>query len=255
MSQQQSKSTLDGLPKQFIQSLRVLFDILDHGSTGQVKFVDIENRWDEQGVHGLPKGVIESLRKVTPQSGYLTFERFVAGLKIALLRSRKENQSQSPLKNDKEIQRYGNDSSKRGTGTAPSSSKTGYSHRSFGLTTAAVRPNNVTTPFKTTSLPQLSNDYHVPLETGYNLEAKYSGNNTSDQNFSNKNGIANALESWRKDRLARSNERVGDNYNDRDMRRIHSAPSVGAENRGSGDGKSSVEQNGKLYNQPISESL
>lgn len=38
----------------------------------------------------MPKGVLECLRKVTPASGLLSFERFVAGLKICLLRSRAE---------------------------------------------------------------------------------------------------------------------------------------------------------------------
>lgn len=47
---------------------------------------DLENFWSEEGLSGLPKGVIESLRKVTPTSGLLSFERFCAGLKICLLR-------------------------------------------------------------------------------------------------------------------------------------------------------------------------
>jgi hypothetical protein len=47
---------------------------------------DLENFWSEEGLAGLPKGVIESLRKVTPSSGLLSFERFCAGLKICLLR-------------------------------------------------------------------------------------------------------------------------------------------------------------------------
>jgi hypothetical protein len=46
----------------------------------------LENFWSEEGLAGLPKGVIESLRKVTPPSGLLSFERFCAGLKICLLR-------------------------------------------------------------------------------------------------------------------------------------------------------------------------
>ena len=48
--------------------------------------LDLETFWSEEGLSGLPKGVIESLRKVTPSSGLLSFERFCAGLKICLLR-------------------------------------------------------------------------------------------------------------------------------------------------------------------------
>ncbi|XP_060069771.1 suppressor APC domain-containing protein 2-like [Ylistrum balloti] len=81
-------NSIEGLPKQFVKSLRVLFDILDEQRCGYVRFVDIESRWHEEGVQGLPSGVIEALRKVTPQNGYLSFDRFVAGLKLAMLTSR-----------------------------------------------------------------------------------------------------------------------------------------------------------------------
>uniref|UniRef100_T1IY66 EF-hand domain-containing protein n=1 Tax=Strigamia maritima TaxID=126957 RepID=T1IY66_STRMM len=85
------KSPLDDLPKQFVAAMRTLFDIMDDKKTGYVKFSDIHNRWQEDNIKGLPKGVIESLRKVTPQNGLLSFERFCAGLKICLLRNRSEN--------------------------------------------------------------------------------------------------------------------------------------------------------------------
>ncbi|OWF42656.1 suppressor APC domain-containing protein 2-like [Mizuhopecten yessoensis] len=81
-------NSIEGLPKQFVKSLRVLFDILDEQRCGYVRFVDIESRWHEEGVKGLPSGVIEALRKVTPHNGYLSFDRFVAGLKLAMLTSR-----------------------------------------------------------------------------------------------------------------------------------------------------------------------
>lgn len=83
--------TLEGLPKQFVAALRTLFDILDEKGIGFVKFSDIENRWQDDGTKGLPKGVIESLRKVTPPNGLLSFERFCAGLKICLLRNQMES--------------------------------------------------------------------------------------------------------------------------------------------------------------------
>lgn len=58
-------------------------------------FSDIEARWQEDSATDLPKGVIESLRKVTPTNGLLTFERFCAGLKICLLRSQMESRNKS----------------------------------------------------------------------------------------------------------------------------------------------------------------
>ncbi|XP_014247982.1 suppressor APC domain-containing protein 2 [Cimex lectularius] len=83
--------TLEGLPKQFVDALRTLFDILDEKQVGFVKLTDIEHRWQDDGTKGLPKGVIESLRKVTPPNGLLSFERFCAGLKICLLRNQVES--------------------------------------------------------------------------------------------------------------------------------------------------------------------
>lgn len=38
----------------------------------------------------MPKGIVASLKKVTTADGYLTFERFCAGLKIAILRHESE---------------------------------------------------------------------------------------------------------------------------------------------------------------------
>lgn len=90
------RSTLESVPKQFVASLRVLFDILDEDKTGFVKLGDIETRWKDEGVNGLPVGVVEALRKVTPPSGKLSFERFVAGLKIALLRTKVSDDPRKP---------------------------------------------------------------------------------------------------------------------------------------------------------------
>ena len=92
----QHQSTLDGMPKQFVSSLKVLFDILDEEKSGLVRFSDIESRWKDGEVSGLPNGVVEALKKVTPASGKLTFERFVAGLKIALLRNKGNPTGNSP---------------------------------------------------------------------------------------------------------------------------------------------------------------
>lgn len=76
-----------GLPPPFIAAMKKLFDILDTDNTGRVCFVDIASNWSpDEHDSRLPPGVIPSLKKVTTADGYLTFERFCAGLKIAILR-------------------------------------------------------------------------------------------------------------------------------------------------------------------------
>lgn len=86
-----SSNSTEGLPKQFVTSLRILFDILDEDRSGYVRLRDIESRWHEEGVSGLPSGVIDSLRKVAPKNGRLTFENFVTGLKLSLLKNTEAN--------------------------------------------------------------------------------------------------------------------------------------------------------------------
>ncbi|XP_050539960.1 suppressor APC domain-containing protein 2 [Daktulosphaira vitifoliae] len=83
--------TTEGLPAKFVHSMRTLFDILDDKRTGFVKFSEIETRWQDDGTKGLPKGVLDSLRKVTPPNGLLSFDRFCTGLKMCLLRNQMEN--------------------------------------------------------------------------------------------------------------------------------------------------------------------
>jgi len=80
------------LPREFLRYLRTLFDILDEKGSGFVRLVDIESRWNKQGSNGLSEGVIESLRKVTPKNGLLSFERLCTGMKLALkTQSRTQN--------------------------------------------------------------------------------------------------------------------------------------------------------------------
>ncbi|NWU44699.1 SAPC2 protein, partial [Hylia prasina] len=74
----------DGLPRVFLQSLRTLFDILDDRRRGYVHLREIESRWRGTEAQELPAGVMEGLRQAAPASGYLTFERFVLGLRAAL---------------------------------------------------------------------------------------------------------------------------------------------------------------------------
>ncbi|XP_067417569.1 suppressor APC domain-containing protein 2 [Emydura macquarii macquarii] len=75
----------EGLPRAFLQSLRTLFDILDDRRRGYVHLREIESRWQGAEARELPPGVLEGLRQAAPASGYLTFERFVLGLRAALL--------------------------------------------------------------------------------------------------------------------------------------------------------------------------
>lgn len=165
-------NSIEGLPKQFIKSLRVLFDILDEQRCGYVRLVDIESRWHEEGVKGLPSGVIEALRKVTPQNGYLSFDRFVAGLKLSMLTNRNPKQhddnqrsennaytkhnkphhgvSQAHQQHEKE-NRTANGTLRRTSharNEAPppprrSSQSALNQHRYHTVNTAAVKPNNV----------------------------------------------------------------------------------------------------------------
>ena len=123
----------DGLPKAFVASLRVLFDILDEDKDGLVPLAEIKERWQrDDGPSGLPVNVIDSLSKVTPKSGKLSFERFCSGLRLALA----NNQGRSP--------------DYRG----PPSARNNKQPRP---TTATVRPN-VVHPMRTNkSAPQLRN--------------------------------------------------------------------------------------------------
>ncbi|XP_067003053.1 suppressor APC domain-containing protein 2 isoform X2 [Anabrus simplex] len=153
MAQPQS-ATLDGLPKQFVGAMRTLFDIMDDKRTGYVKFSEIENRWQDDGTKGLPKGVIDSLQKVTPPNGLLSFERFCAGLKICLLRNQVESTRLQSHK--QQVSEAGSSSQPVRPPSAPlldidSSPKPSWSSSN----TAAVRPNNVMSQQRTLSMPQL----------------------------------------------------------------------------------------------------
>ncbi|XP_050100244.1 uncharacterized protein LOC126580936 [Anopheles aquasalis] len=102
--QQQQQLQIDGLPKAFVAAMRTLFDIMDDRKTGFVRLADIEDRWLDDGSKGMPRGVIDSLRKVTPPSGMLSFERFCIGLKMCLVRNQ-------PLSNGGSVDSVGSSSS------------------------------------------------------------------------------------------------------------------------------------------------
>lgn len=77
-----------GFSKSFRNALRELFDVLDDKKTGYVKYADIACRWeeDEDYKESLPKGIVDCLRKVTPNNGLLTFDHLCAAIKISLLK-------------------------------------------------------------------------------------------------------------------------------------------------------------------------
>ncbi|XP_054769586.2 uncharacterized protein LOC129277432 [Lytechinus pictus] len=123
---------MEELPKAFVSSLRVLFEILDEDSDGYVELAEIEKRWQGNSVTGLPAGVVDSLRGIAPKGGRLSFERFCSGLKITLEKNRASSKG-------RQVQVRGSRHSKD----------------EKQLTTATVRPNNVVHPMRAKSAPQL----------------------------------------------------------------------------------------------------
>ncbi|XP_046370267.1 suppressor APC domain-containing protein 2-like isoform X2 [Haliotis rufescens] len=148
MSVSDNTETIDGLPKQFISSLRILFEILDENRSGYVRLCDIESRWSENGVKGLPTGVVEALRKVTPSDGLLSFSKFVAGLRLALLKhkpvtslSGKENRGPGHHIPRGDAPRGRGDAPPRGHSQPPPQITRSYPPQAPPAT-AAVKPNN-----------------------------------------------------------------------------------------------------------------
>lgn len=185
-----NNSDIDGLPKSFINAMRTLFDIMADPRTGFVRFSDIEQRWQEES-QGMPLGVVESLRKVTPANGNLSFERFCNGLKICLV---KNQTSEKTTMTSYKRQVIGESTSptpaavhglpplQKETRRPPSAPVLDFSthlpkqqppsshpnHHSAHLSsssnnnTATVRPNNVQMSQRTLSMPQLSPDLEPP---------------------------------------------------------------------------------------------
>ncbi|XP_077140734.1 suppressor APC domain-containing protein 2 [Ranitomeya variabilis] len=84
-----------GLPRAFLHSLRTLYDILDDERRGYVHIQEIESRWRGADTRALPPGVLLCLRKVAPPDGYLTFDRFVHGLRTSMLNSQNQENYQA----------------------------------------------------------------------------------------------------------------------------------------------------------------
>ncbi|XP_067929850.1 suppressor APC domain-containing protein 2-like isoform X2 [Watersipora subatra] len=79
--------TYESLPKQFLSSVRVLFDVLDSKKQGYVDFNAIEAKWNKENTCDLPVDVLDCLRDVALPNGHLTFELFVTGLQRSLTQS------------------------------------------------------------------------------------------------------------------------------------------------------------------------
>ncbi|XP_063702252.1 suppressor APC domain-containing protein 2 [Culicoides brevitarsis] len=189
-----NNSDIEGLPKSFINAMRTLFDIMADPRTGFVRFSDIEQRWQEES-QGMPLGVVESLRKVTPANGNLSFERFCNGLKICLVKNQtteKQNlasykrqvigESTSPTNIHHGMRSGISPMGQKETRRPPSAPTLDFSthlpklqqpappqtHHIHPNTinnssnnnnnTATVRPNNVQMSQRTLSMPQLSPD-------------------------------------------------------------------------------------------------
>lgn len=156
MAQIQS-SKVNELPTSFVNAMRTLFRIMDDENSGFVKYSDIEERWQDDGTQGLPRGVLESLKKVTPPNGLLTFERFCAGLKVCLLQIQNNKSTGGDMKNrdSQPINRPPSapilitDSQSKSPWTSPN--------------TAAIRPNNAISQQRTFSMPQLIGERKEPI--------------------------------------------------------------------------------------------
>lgn len=118
-------------------------------------FQEIENRWQDDGTKGLPKGVIDSLQKVTPPNGLLSFERFCAGLKICLLRNQVESARPQGLQKPVSADGSGCSQPVRPP-SAPLPDVDATTKMAWPpVNTATVRPNNAMPQQRTLSMPQL----------------------------------------------------------------------------------------------------
>lgn len=188
-----SSDTIDGLPKSFINAMRTLFDIMADPRTGYVKFSEIEQRWQE-GTQGMPMGVVESLRKVTPPNGLLSFDRFCSGLKICLIQNQ-PLEKPSVLYKTRQVIGESNVSptlvqskESRRPPSAPALDLNSHLQKpawnSVSTTihsttnTATVRPNNVQiSAQRTISMPQLSPERvneNPPMQTQTQIHNIYS---------------------------------------------------------------------------------
>uniref|UniRef100_A0A915A7L1 EF-hand domain-containing protein n=2 Tax=Parascaris univalens TaxID=6257 RepID=A0A915A7L1_PARUN len=72
------------LPDHFVDSLRILFDILDTNRTGHISYQQLCSRWGELPTPQIPPSFLHCLGMITPRNGMLTFERFLAAVRQSL---------------------------------------------------------------------------------------------------------------------------------------------------------------------------
>lgn len=162
---------LEGLPRQFITSLKTLFDILDEEGCGFVKINDLENLWaieKEDGNTSLPTGFLEALQKVCPPHGKLSFDKFMAGVKVAL-------SSVKSLKATKQSTERGVDCDCERDETTTKL----VNQRRVGPT-ATVPPNNALCNKRTLSMPQLRHMLPMEGERQTSLSSDSSGTPLED---------------------------------------------------------------------------
>ncbi|KAJ1352140.1 hypothetical protein KIN20_008340 [Parelaphostrongylus tenuis] len=72
------------LHPEFIESLRILFDILDTTRSGKVRYETLCERFGELHHPQLPPTFLTCVGKVAPVDGLISFERFLAAVKLSL---------------------------------------------------------------------------------------------------------------------------------------------------------------------------
>ena len=71
-----------GLSKTFVDSLKILFDVLDETQTGVIKFNDLAYQSKSEGQDGLPHSVLSVLRTLQDSRGNISFESLVKGFEV-----------------------------------------------------------------------------------------------------------------------------------------------------------------------------
>lgn len=67
--------------------MKILFNLMDTENSGKISLSEIEVRWKDQN----SREIISHLKKITPASGLLSFERFTSGLQMFLSTQKIQN--------------------------------------------------------------------------------------------------------------------------------------------------------------------
>uniref|UniRef100_A0A914YHP8 EF-hand domain-containing protein n=1 Tax=Panagrolaimus superbus TaxID=310955 RepID=A0A914YHP8_9BILA len=85
------------LSEQFVDSLRAFFDSLDLERTGFVSYENICHRWRQfppRLTKILPPNFLQHLAHTVPSNGFVSFERFLAGVRISVAEQQLQQQQQ-----------------------------------------------------------------------------------------------------------------------------------------------------------------